>query len=104
MHAVQLMGHGGIDTLVYRDDVPTPQPAPGQVVVNVTAAGVNNTDINTRIGWYSKSITGDTNTGGAEGFDEVDADDASLGLVSLSFSQGSKGQIAPVLLLQSVRA
>ena len=77
MHAVQLMGHGGIDTLVYRDDVPTPQPAPGQVVVNVTAAGVNNTDINTRIGWYSKSITGDTNTGGAEGFDEVDADDAS---------------------------
>ena len=77
MHAVHLTGHGGIDKLVYRTDVPTPQPAAGQVVVKVTAAGVNNTDINTRIGWYSKSITGDTNEGGASGFDDVDADDAS---------------------------
>ena len=77
MHAVHLIGHGGIEKLVYRDDVPVPQPGPGQVVIQNKAAGVNNTDINTRIGWYSKSITGDTNQGGAEGFDEVDADDAS---------------------------
>ena len=77
MHAVHLTGHGGIDQLVYRDDVPTPEPKPGRVIINVRAAGVNNTDINTRIGWYSKSITGDTNEGGADGFDEVDADDAS---------------------------
>ena len=77
MHAVHLTGHGGIDQLVYRQDVPTPQPQKGQVVINVRAAGVNNTDINTRIGWYSKSITGDTHEGGADGFDEVDADDAS---------------------------
>ena len=77
MHAVHLTGHGGIDQLVYRQDVPTPQPQKGQVIINVRAAGVNNTDINTRIGWYSKSITGDTNEGGADGFDQVDADDAS---------------------------
>ena len=77
MHAVHLTGHGGIDQLVYRQDVPTPQPQKGQVIINVRAAGVNNTDINTRIGWYSKSITGDTNEGGADGFDAVDADDAS---------------------------
>ena len=77
MHAVHLTGHGGIDQLVYRQDVPTPQPQKGQVIINVRAAGVNNTDINTRIGWYSKSITGDTNEGGAAGFDAVDADDAS---------------------------
>ena len=51
MHAVHLTGHGGIDQLVYRDDVPTPEPKPGQVIINVRAAGVNNTDINTRIGW-----------------------------------------------------
>ena len=77
MHAVHLTGHGGIDQLVYRQDVPTPQPQKGQVVINVRAAGVNNTDINPRIGWYSKSIPGDTHEGGADGFDEVDADDAS---------------------------
>jgi len=27
----------------------------------VLAAGLNNTDINTRTGWYSKSVTGATN-------------------------------------------
>lgn len=77
MCAVHLTGHGGIEKLVFREDVPTPKPAPGQVLVNVTAAGVNNTDINTRIGWYSKSITGDTNQGGADGFAAVDTEDAS---------------------------
>ena len=33
----------------------TPRPKPGEVLINVAAAGVNNTDINTRIGWYSKT-------------------------------------------------
>jgi NADPH:quinone reductase-like Zn-dependent oxidoreductase len=33
-----------------------PIPGPGEVLVEVLAAGVNNTEINTRLGWYSKSI------------------------------------------------
>lgn len=41
--------------LEWRDDLPPPDPGPGQVRVRVAAASVNNTDINTRVGWYSKS-------------------------------------------------
>lgn len=57
MHGVQLTGHGGMDQLVYRDDIPVPEPAPGEVLIRVGAAGVNNTDINTRIAWYAKDET-----------------------------------------------
>jgi NADPH:quinone reductase-like Zn-dependent oxidoreductase len=60
MHAVHLVGHGGLDKLVYRTDVPVPRPAPDELLVEVRAAGVNNTDINTRIGWYSEQIRGAT--------------------------------------------
>src|SRR5262249_25688154 len=60
MKAVLLTGHGGFEQLDYRDDVPVPSPEPGEVLIRVKAAGVNNTDINTRIGWYSKVIKGGT--------------------------------------------
>lgn len=56
MRAVLLQGHGGFDQLEVRDDVPIPQPASGEVLVKVAAAAVNNTDINTRIGWYAPDI------------------------------------------------
>ena len=56
MKAVLLKGHGGLEQLEYRNDVPVPTPAAGEVLVQVGAAAVNNTDINTRIGWYSKSV------------------------------------------------
>ena len=41
--------------LEWRDDLPVPAPSENDVIVRVKAAGVNNTDINTRDGWYSKS-------------------------------------------------
>lgn len=73
MTAVQLLGHGGYDMLEYREDVPVPSPGTGQVLINVTAAGVNNTDINTRIGWYSKTVSGSTDDTASEaGADEED--------------------------------
>ena len=73
MNAVVLVGHGGLDKLVYHTDWPTPKPHPGQVIVRVGACGLNNTDINTRTAWYSKSVTdGITDIGGAEGFAEAD--------------------------------
>ncbi len=72
MAAVLLRGHGGIEMLAYRDDVPVPVPGPGEVLIRVGGAGVNNTDINTRIGWYSKVVTGATESGGAGGLDEID--------------------------------
>lgn len=55
MCGVVLIGHGGLDHLVYRTDLPVPAVAPGDVLIRVLAAGVNNTDINTRVGWYSKN-------------------------------------------------
>ncbi len=55
MTAVLLTGHGGLECLSIRDDVPTPAPAAGEVLIRVGAAGLNNTDINLRIGWYSKT-------------------------------------------------
>lgn len=56
MRATVLTGHGGLDKLVYRDDVPTPQPAAGEVLIRVGACGINNTDINLRIGWYDHTV------------------------------------------------
>lgn len=55
MSGVVLTGHGGPEKLEYRTDLPVPSPAAGEVLIRVMAAGVNNTDINTRVGWYSKS-------------------------------------------------
>ncbi len=60
MKGVCLTAHGGPEALEWREDIPVPVPAPGQVLVRVAAAGVNNTDINTRIGWYSSDVTGAT--------------------------------------------
>ncbi len=57
MEGVYLTGHGGPEVLEWREGVPVPTPSPGQVLVRVAAAGVNNTDINTRIGWYSSDVT-----------------------------------------------
>ena len=71
MRAMQLTGHGGFETLCYRDDVTVPEPHSGEVLVRVLAAGINNTDINTRVGWYSKG--------------DGDAEDASWGGQALSF-------------------
>ena len=61
MKAVVTTGNGGYDKLVYRD-VPVPVPEPGEVLIKVLAAGVNNTEINTRLGWYSSSVTTSTDT------------------------------------------
>lgn len=69
MRAVLLTGHGGYDRLDVRDDVPVPIPGPNDVLIRVAAAGVNNTDINTRIGWYSKAVAEATDAGAASGID-----------------------------------
>lgn len=65
MKGMQLTGHGGLDRLVLRDDISVPTPGP-RVLIKLSAAGVNNTDINTRIGWYSKT-GGDSSDAGWNG-------------------------------------
>lgn len=71
MSGVALTGHGGPDVLEWRDDLEVPTPGPSDVIVRVRAAGVNNTDINTRTAWYSKG--------------DADSDDASWGGTPLTF-------------------
>ena len=74
MRAVLLTGHGGYDKLDFRDDVPVPNPGPNDVLIRVAAAGVNNTDINTRIGWYSKAVAEATDVGAASGIADAQDD------------------------------
>lgn len=65
MMAVVTTGVGGYDRLEYRQ-VPIPTPGPGEILLSVLAAGINNTDINTRLGWYAGSAQ--------DGSDETAAD------------------------------
>lgn len=71
MSGVVLTGHGGPEKLEWRDDLRVPKPGARDVLIRVSAAGVNNTDINTRTAWYSKS--------------DADAEDASWSGKPLSF-------------------
>ncbi len=59
MKAVVTEGNGGFDRLQCRL-VKRPQPESGEVLLQVLAAGMNNTEINTRVGWYSDSVTAST--------------------------------------------
>lgn len=70
MRGVVLTGHGGVERLEYREDLPVPRPDPYEVLIAVSACGVNNTDVNTRTGWYSKSVSGATGEAGSEPDDD----------------------------------
>ena len=82
MRAVVLTGHGGLDMLEVRSDVPVPAPGPDEVLIKVGACGMNNTDVNTRSGWYSKTVT-EATTGDA--YAVVDEEDPSWGGAAIKF-------------------
>lgn len=54
MHAMVTTGQGGYDRLAWRT-VHVPRPQAGEVLLQVLAAGINHTDINTRLGWYGSA-------------------------------------------------
>ncbi len=76
MNAFVLMRHGGMDALEYKTDWPTPQISPNEVLIKVAACGLNNTDVNTRSGWYSKAVDQAT-TGDA--YSDVSKEDPAWG-------------------------
>ncbi len=82
MKAMVTMGHGGLEQMVLHENWPRPEPAAGEVLIKVAACGLNNTDVNTRSGWYSKTVT-DATTGGA--FEEVGEDDPTWGGAPITF-------------------
>ncbi len=55
MKAIILKANGDYDQLEYIKNYTCPIPKDNEVLIEVKAAGVNNTDINTRIAWYSKN-------------------------------------------------
>jgi len=69
MSGVVLTGHGGFEKLEFRNDLPIPVAEPGEVLIHVAASAVNNTDINTRTGWYSKKIRTETSQAAVAGAD-----------------------------------
>lgn len=91
MRAVVLTGHGDLDKLEVHDDWPVPRPGPGEVLIKVLACGLNNTDVNTRTGWYSKGVTERT-TGGA--LDSADSDDAAWGGSPITFPKIQGADVA----------
>ncbi len=82
MKAMVLTGHGDLDAYEWREDWPTPQPGPTEVLIRVGACGLNNTDVNTRSGWYSKAVN-EATTGGAYG--QVDDEDPTWGGAPITF-------------------
>ena len=82
MAAFVLHRHGGMDAMEYHTDWPVPEPGPEQVLIRVGACGLNNTDVNTRSGWYSKAVS-EATTG--DGYDTVSDDDPTWGGAPISF-------------------
>lgn len=81
MKAFVLTGHGGLDKLELHDDWPVPAVGDHDVLIEVAACGLNNTDVNTRTGWYSKTVR-DRTTGDA--YEEVDEEDPTWGGAPIS--------------------
>jgi NADPH:quinone reductase-like Zn-dependent oxidoreductase len=89
---------GGLDVLEFHDDWPDPEPAAGEVLVRVGACGLNNTDVNTRTGWYSKEVETATGAGAADGFTASGGDDASWGGGELGFPRIQGADICGVVV------
>lgn len=98
MRAAVLTGHGGLDKIEIRDDVPMPVPDAGEVLIRVGACGLNNTDINTRTAWYSTSVTeGITDENGALGFNDANADSGGWGSHPISFPRIQGADVVGVI-------
>lgn len=86
MKGVYLTGHGGFDKLKYLENIPIPELDSNEVLVKVHAAGINNTDINTRIAWYSKNNKkGNTKELGSKGIKTLHKSDGSWGGSTIKF-------------------
>jgi len=69
MKAIRVNEHGGPEVLTY-EDVPDPEPGPGEVRVRLAASGVNFIDVYQRTGHYPKETPFPL---GLEGAGEIDA-------------------------------
>ena len=72
MTAAVTIGNGGFEMIEIRQ-VPIPVPEPGEVRIRVLAAGMNTTEINTRLGWYSSSVTDSTDDTASDAAEAAEA-------------------------------
>lgn len=82
MNAFVLHHHGDMDAMSFHTDWPLPAVGADDVLIRVGACGLNNTDVNTRSGWYSKAVTNATS---GQGHDTIDAEDPSWGGAPIGF-------------------
>lgn len=95
MRAMVTMGHGGPDKTVWREDWPRPVAAQGEVLIEVRACGLNNTDVNTRAGWYSKAVTQAT---AAEPTETAREEDPSWGGAPITFPRIQGADLCGVIV------
>lgn len=98
MRAIVTPRHGGLEVLEYHPNWPDPVPAADEVLIRVGACGLNNTDVNTRSGWYSKSVRSQTGAAGDAGCGEIRADDASWGGAPLAFPRIQGADVCGVVV------
>lgn len=101
MKAMVLTGHGDLDMYHWHDDWPVPEPGPDDVLIKVGACGLNNTDVNTRTGWYSKAVD-EATTGGA--YDEVNEEDPTWGGRPITFPRIQGADAVGVVVAAGVNA
>jgi len=82
MNAFVLHKHGDMDAMSFHTDWPMPEVGADDVLIKVGACGLNNTDVNTRSGWYSKAVSAAT-TG--DGFEDVGEEDPAWGGAPIYF-------------------
>lgn len=83
MRAVLLERHGDLDALRFDPAWPTPEPAADEVLIRVDACGINNTDINTRVGWYAQSEDDSGSWTGAFSFPRIQGADVCGAIVAV---------------------
>ena len=91
MKAMVLTGHGDMNRLEWHENWPVPRPGKGEVLIRVKACGLNNTDVNTRTGWYSSAVSGAT-TGDTR--DSPDAEEPSWGGAPIVFPRIQGADVA----------
>ena len=95
MQAYVLTGHGDLDMLAHHTDWPVPTPGNTDVLIQVGACGLNNTDINTRTGWYSKAVSEATD---GAGYNSVGEDDPAWGGSPVTFPRIQGADVAGTIV------
>ncbi len=103
MRAMVTLGQGGYEQLDYRT-LPLPRPGPGEVLLQVLAAGINATDINTRVGWYGSAQDGAAQQGwnGATPFPLIQGADCCGRVVAFGPQPAQAAAATPLALGQRV--